>query len=114
MARTAAAVAEPVAARDSGVEVTDDDEQALLSKHIVTYRLDGALFFGAAHRFLAELTAIADVRVVILRFPQLQVLDATGAQATREQILKTPIRGPAYIYASSRLTKPKMASNQVH
>jgi SulP family sulfate permease len=62
-------------------EVTGDTEAALFSEHIITYRLDGALFFGAAQRFLAELTAIADVRVVILRLPDLQVLDATGAQA---------------------------------
>jgi SulP family sulfate permease len=62
-------------------EVTTEAEAALLAEHIVTYRIDGALFFGAAQRFLTELTAISDVRVVILRLPQLQMLDATGAQA---------------------------------
>ena len=30
-------------------------------EHIVAYRLDGALFFGAAQRFLTELTAVTDV-----------------------------------------------------
>jgi sulfate permease, SulP family len=94
VARTAAAVVEPVPAReDQTEEVSGDDEQALLSEHIVTYRLDGALFFGAAHRFLAELTAVADVRVVILRFPQLQVLDATGAQALGEIVSVLERRG---------------------
>ena len=44
------------------------------SEHIVTYRLDGALFFGAAQRFLTELTAVTDVKVVILRLPDVQVL----------------------------------------
>ena len=39
-------------------EVTDDDEAALLHDHIVVYRLDGALFFGAAQRFLTDLTAV--------------------------------------------------------
>lgn len=63
------------------VEVDGVLEDALLHEHIVTYRLDGALFFGAAQRFLTELTAIADVEVVILRLPQVQMLDATGAQA---------------------------------
>jgi SulP family sulfate permease len=81
VARNARAVAEPVAASDV---VTADDESAMLSEHILTYRLDGALFFGAAQRFLAELTAVHGVRVVILRLPELQVLDATGAQALGE------------------------------
>ena len=64
-----------------GESVSDDDEARLLHEHIVVYRLDGALFFGAAQRFLTELTAISDVRVVILRLSHVQVLDATGAQA---------------------------------
>ena len=94
VARTASAVVEPVPARDDrSEEVSGDDEQELLSEHIVTYRLDGALFFGASHRFLTELTAIADVRVVILRFPQLQVLDATGAQALGEIVTVLERRG---------------------
>ena len=62
----------------------DVEQRALLRDHIVAYRIDGALFFGAAQRFLTELTAVADVRVVILRLPDLQVLDATGAQALGE------------------------------
>ena len=56
-------------------------ESDLLGDRILAYRLDGALFFGAAERFLLELTSVSDVRVVILRMPQLQVLDATGAKA---------------------------------
>src|SRR5690606_10076587 len=41
--------------------VAADEELALLHEHIVVYRIDGALFFGAAQRFLTELTAVADV-----------------------------------------------------
>lgn len=66
------------------VEVNLDDEARLLQERIVTYRLDGALFFGAAQRFLTELTNVVDVRVIILRMPDLQVLDATGAHALGE------------------------------
>ncbi len=73
-------------------EVTTDAEAALLAEHIVTYRIDGALFFGAAQRFLTELTAIADVRVVILRLPQLQMLDATGAHALGEIVAELEAR----------------------
>ena len=81
VAQSATITREPIA-----VEVDIDDERRLLHDHIVTYRLDGALFFGAAQRFLTELVAVGDVRVVILRLPDLQVLDATGAQALGEII----------------------------
>jgi len=78
----------------AGSEVVDEEaERELLRDHIVTYRIDGALFFGAAQRFLAELSHVADVRVVILRLPQLQVLDATGAQAVGEIIDDLEHRG---------------------
>jgi len=79
VARTTAVTETPVA-----VEVDDHEERDLLRSHIVAYRLDGALFFGAAQRFLTDLARVADVRVVILRLPDLQVLDATGAQALGE------------------------------
>jgi SulP family sulfate permease len=81
LARSATITRESVA-----VEVGAEDELRLLHDHIVAYRLDGALFFGAAQRFLTELVAVGDVRVVILRLPDLQVLDATGAQALGEII----------------------------
>ena len=54
-------------------------EHNLLKERIVAYRIDGPLFFGAAHRFLLELTEIADVEVVILRLARVSTLDATGA-----------------------------------
>ncbi len=88
VARTAEAVAVSV-----DPEVDADEESALLAEHIVTYRLDGALFFGAAQRFLTELASIADVEVVILRLPGLQVLDATGAQALGEIVDDLEHRG---------------------
>jgi SulP family sulfate permease len=92
VARTATATPESVIA-DGAPEVSGETEQTLLSDHILTYRLDGALFFGAAQRFLTELTSIADVRVVILRLPQLQVLDATGAQALGNIVTELERRG---------------------
>jgi len=73
--------------------VTDADEARLLREHIVVYRLDGALFFGAAQRFLTELTAVSDVKVVILRLSQVQVLDATGAHVLGEIVAELEGRG---------------------
>lgn len=75
------------------VEVDSDDEHRLLDSRIVTYRLDGVLFFGAAQRFLTELTNVTDVEVVILRLPDLQVLDATGARALGEIVRQLEGRG---------------------
>ena len=79
VARTSTAIETPLP-----IEVDSDTEHRLLAERIVTYRLDGALFFGAAQRFLTELTNVAAVEVVILRMPDVQVLDATGAQALGE------------------------------
>ncbi len=90
VALSAEAVLVPV---DTEAEVDPDTERDLLSEHIVAYRLDGALFFGAAQRFLTELAAVADVEVVILRLPGLQVLDATGAQALGEIVDDLEQRG---------------------
>jgi SulP family sulfate permease len=73
LARTSAPIAEPLPLLDA------DTAAALRRDHIVSYRLDGALFFGAVQRFLNELTKVGDVEVVILRFPELRMLDASGA-----------------------------------
>jgi SulP family sulfate permease len=65
----------------------------LVAEHIAVYRLDGGLFFGAAQRFLDELTAVSAVQVVVLRLGSLRVLDATGAQALAEVIASLERRG---------------------
>jgi SulP family sulfate permease len=76
---------------DESLEISD--EATLLSEHIVVYRIDGAFFFGAAQRFLTELTAVTDVRVMILRLSQMQSLDATGAHALGEIVQELESRG---------------------
>ncbi|MDJ0419840.1 SulP family inorganic anion transporter [Rhodococcus opacus] len=70
---------------------TDDhltEEHDLLREHIVAYRIDGALFFAAAHRFLLELADVADVKVVILRMSRITAIDATGAIVLKDVITK--------------------------
>jgi sulfate permease, SulP family len=61
---------------------------ALLAEHIVAYRLDGPLFFAAAHRFLLELSEVADVRVVVLRMSRVTTMDATGALVLKDAVEK--------------------------
>ncbi|MFJ4851627.1 SulP family inorganic anion transporter [Streptomyces sp. NPDC088733] len=69
------------------------EEHALLAEHIVAYRIDGPLFFAAAHRFLLELTEVADVRVVVLRMSRVTALDATGALVLKDAIDRLTRRG---------------------
>ncbi|MGC5050546.1 SulP family inorganic anion transporter [Micromonospora sp. DT48] len=69
------------------------EERALLAEHIVAYRLDGPLFFAAAHNFLLRLSDVADVRVVILRMSRVSTIDATGAQVLGDAIRRLQGRG---------------------
>ncbi|MDQ1647270.1 MAG: sulfate permease, SulP family [Cryptosporangiaceae bacterium] len=69
------------------------EEHQLLAEHIVAYRLDGPLFFAAAHSFLLELSEIADVRVVILRMSRVSTMDATGAHVLGDAITRLQRRG---------------------
>ena len=70
-----------------------EEERRLFDDHIVAYRLEGSLFFGAAHAFLLELSELSDVRVVILRMSRLATLDATGASVLADTIKRLEGRG---------------------
>jgi SulP family sulfate permease len=69
------------------------EERALLAEHIVAYRIDGPLFFAAAHRFLLELAEVADVRVVVLRMSRVSTMDATGALVLKDAVERLNRRG---------------------
>ena len=62
-------------------------------ERIALFRLEGALFFGAAERMLERVSALRDVEVVVIRMSQLQILDATGAQVIAELITSLERRG---------------------
>ncbi|MEU2155738.1 SulP family inorganic anion transporter [Streptomyces sp. NPDC019396] len=70
-----------------------DEEHALLAEHIVAYRIDGPVFFAGAHRFLLQLSEVADVRVVILRMSRVTTMDATGALVLKDAVDKLHRRG---------------------
>ncbi|MFC3504941.1 SulP family inorganic anion transporter [Micromonospora krabiensis] len=88
VARTARVEQVPLDAGEHSAE-----EHALLADHIVAYRLDGPLFFAAAHTFLLQLSDVADVRVVILRMSRVSTIDATGAQVLGDAIVRLRHRG---------------------
>ena len=79
-----------------------DEEQALINDHIVAYRLDGPLFFGAAHAFLLEVSEVSDVRVVVLRMSRIASLDATGASVLADTIKRLEARGVTVLLSGVR------------
>ncbi len=81
-----------------------DEEQALIDEHIVAYRLDGPLFFGAAHAFLLEVSEVSDVRVVVLRLSRVASLDATGASVLADTIKRLEARGVTVLLSGVRAT----------
>ncbi|MFD1547248.1 SulP family inorganic anion transporter [Nonomuraea guangzhouensis] len=89
------AVARTVQVEQVPLEAGDhtEEERRLLAEHIVAYRFDGPLFFAAAHRFLLELSQVADVRVVILRLSRVTTIDATGAHVLGDAITRLEQRG---------------------
>ena len=64
----------------AGPAAVDRDER--LPRQVVAYRVDGPVFFGAANRFLDQLTKTSDdIRFVILRMRRVPLMDVTGASA---------------------------------
>ncbi|QDQ09452.1 SulP family inorganic anion transporter [Streptomyces spectabilis] len=78
------------------------EEYALLDKHVVAYRVDGPLFFAAAHRFLLEPTEAADVRVVVLCVSRVSTMDATGALKLKDAVRKLNRRGVVVLTSGIR------------
>ena len=70
-----------------------DEELALADDHVVAYRLEGPLFFAAAHDFLLELSEVSDVRVVVLRMSRVTTIDATGAAVLADTVARLEARG---------------------
>ena len=70
-----------------------EEEQSLLDEHIVAFRIDGPLFFAAAHDFLLELADVSNVLVVILRMSRVTTIDATGAHVLADTISRLEGRG---------------------
>jgi SulP family sulfate permease len=84
------------------LEGHDEEERALLDAHIVAFRLDGPLFFGAAHQALLELSTVTDTKVVILRMSRAASLDTTGAALLRETVRDLEHRGTTVLMSGVR------------
>lgn len=80
----------------------DAEERSVFDDHIVVYRLEGSLFFGAAHTFLLELSELTDVRVVVLRMSRVATLDATGASVLADAVKRLEARGVTVLLSGVR------------
>lgn len=78
------------------------EEHDLMRRHIVAYRIDGPLFFAAAHRFLLELSEVADVQIVVLRMSRVTTIDATGATVLGDAITRLERRGITVLLSGIR------------
>ncbi len=82
-------------------------ERRLLREHVVAYRIDGPIFFGAANRFFDQLLkAGGGLRVVILRLRRVPVMDATGASAL-ESLGERLARDGVAVYLSGLQPQPR-------
>jgi SulP family sulfate permease len=81
-------------------EAAADEEP--LEHDIIAFRVDGPLFFGAAHRFLLELTQVTDVAVIILRMSRVTTIDATGAAMLDDAITRLERRGIVVLLSGIR------------
>ncbi|MCM3662080.1 SulP family inorganic anion transporter [Georgenia satyanarayanai] len=93
LALRAMARASGLTRRDLPPELAPEEEDALLDEHVAVYHFRGALFFGGTKRFLDEMTAVKDVRVVVLALREVRVMDASGAHALGEIITDLRRRG---------------------
>ncbi|WP_183092366.1 SulP family inorganic anion transporter [Nocardioides stalactiti] len=85
-----------------------DEELSLLDEHIVAFRIDGPLFFAAAHDFLLELSEVATVRVVILRMSRVTTIDATGAHVLADTISRLEGRGVTVLLSGVQPTHARV------
>lgn len=102
-ARAASLDEMPLEADDADAVDHSAEERALLDDHIVAYRIDGPLFFAAAHDFLLTLaTPASGVRVVILRMSRVTAIDATGAQVLADTVEHLEGRGITVLLSGVR------------
>jgi SulP family sulfate permease len=100
---------EPMALEPS--EDHSEEEHRLLHEHVVAFRLDGPLFFAAAHRFLLELSEVAVVKVVILRMSRVSAIDVTGARVLDDAIRRLEHRGILVLLSGIKPGHKKVLQN---
>jgi MFS superfamily sulfate permease-like transporter len=88
-----------------------DEEHAVLDEQIIVFRLDGPLFFAAAHDFLLELSEVSNVRVVVLRMSRITTIDATGAAVLADTIARLEARSITVLLSGVRTHQQRVLVN---
>ncbi|MYS85463.1 SulP family inorganic anion transporter [Embleya scabrispora] len=78
---------------ETGAEAAAEHTRPHPHPRIAVFRLDGPLFFPAAHRLLTRLSEVQGVQVVVLRMSRVTAIDATGAGVLGEAITDLEVRG---------------------
>lgn len=101
----------------SGAHVTDEENPALreiLPKGVILYRIEGALFFGAAEKALSEVELVGShVRVLILDISVVPIMDATGLVAL-ESALERMEKNETLVILVGAQPQPKKLLEKAH
>ena len=94
----------------SGAHIADDAHPAFkerLPKSVVVYRIEGALFFGAAAKAMDEIEMVGShVRVLILDLTVVPIMDATGLVALESALERVQKNGTLVILTGAQ-TQPR-------
>ena len=86
----------PTNTREGDVDFTPEQEH--LRPKVAVFRVDGALFYGDARRFVDEVTAVeGEIEAVILRCHRMRILDASGADAIKSVSRQFKARGVRFV-----------------
>lgn len=95
-------------------------EQEHLREAVAIFRIDGALFYGNAQRFIDEVTELGtDTAAVIIRCHRMRILDASGAVALDTALRRLRRRQISYVIqgmnqAQRRTSVMMQATEQRH
>lgn len=98
----------PADTREGVIDWTPETEA--LRGRVALFRLDGALFYGNARRFVDTVLAVEDVGVVIVRCHRMNVLDASGADALKEVAEELHRRGITIIVQGMTAAQRRITS----
>ena len=77
--------------REQGWE--DEEMPEYIRKNVLVKHLDGPLFFGFASDFTEKVSALKDIKFVIIRMKKVPFIDQTGLYALEDAILSFEQKG---------------------
>lgn len=97
----------PADTKEGVIDFTPDQHH--LRSRVAMFRVDGALFYGDARRFVDQVLAVRDVDAVIIRCHRMHVFDASGAEALRDVVRQLRARGVEVVVQGMTRTQTRVA-----